>query len=500
MKRFLTIAVALVSIAAVSAQDRSATIIQIDFNCLFGIRTSPSYDIMAAYPEKLGFTFTNTKPINVRMAIYIPDCDYAQSIFPLTDEEIAQRDAYSSLFKSNKTIGVNFMRNDNQIIRSGEEGFAELEKQEANKIQATIENDNKNFSSLLRASSSPYEWGMSDLHMVIQDGTDGQLDDNIAQLKATAFTIWRSDWQDDSDFKIATDIAPPTLPLQHFEPGTNTAFFQYYGYSNRKGDGGKKIERNVYDEIYFVLENADTNEILAIAFGGFDGAADYRLLSREINSDYVTESAINTENEKEVYFIVTDGTCDYTTIEAAKKLQTLFDDYDRNCANGVVAYAVKDNVQGELKALEPSDITWKLTANIGTRNPNLFKDSNGKYYLDGTYYLKSVNYKSFDDKDLTMGTGRPFFSFDLKPITFNHFPLLMPKSDDFAAGIKKVKTEEVKVVWKDNIPYMVINGQELKADIYDLTGKKVRIIERSKFYIVQAQTADGKKYAQKIIR
>ena len=58
----------------------------------------------------------------------------------------------------------------------------------------------------------------------------------------------------------------------------------------------------------------------------------------------------------------------------------------------------------------------------------------------------------------------------------------------------------VKVVWKDNTPYMVINGQEIKAEVYDLTGKKVQTVENSKFYIVQARTEDGRKYAQIVIR
>ena len=496
----MMIAVALVSAAAVNAQDRSATIIQMDYSCLLGRRTSPSYDVMVSYPERLVFTFENTKPINVRMAIYIPCCDYAQSVFPLTDEEIAQRTiASSTQLKATKTIGADFIRNGNHIIKRGEEGFVELKKQAGDKIQDFIlEKYDTNSPSFIRASSSPYEWGMSNL-MRIQDGTDEQLDDKIAQLKVTAFAVWRSDWQDDTDIRIATDIAPPTLSVQHFEPGTNTAFFQWYSYSNRNGANGKKVERIVYDDVYYVLENADTGEILAVLTAGRNASDDYRLLSRLINSDYITESGIDTQDMKMIYFIVTDGTCDYISVEAAKQLQTLFDFCDRECANGVVAYAVKDNVQGE-KAFEPSDITWKLAANTGTRNPNLFRDSNGKYYLDGRYYLKSIFYKSFDNKGLAMGTGNPYFAGSFEPITFNHFPLLTPKADDFATGIENPTVEEVKVIWKGDVPYFAVNGQELKADIYDLTGKKVQFVERSKFYIVQAQTADGKKYAQKVIR
>ena len=232
------VAVVLISGAVMIAQDRSATVTQINYFSLVGIRTSPTVDVMGSDPEKFGFTFTNTQPINVRMAIYIPYSEYAQSIFPpLTPQEAAI--AESSGLRSaedTKVIGADFIRiiDDKglKIIRRDEKGFVEPKRQQEDTIQVTSDNDTDSSSSAFRSytspSSSPYVWEMSD-PMLLQSGTDGRLDDKIAEINDTYFAVWRSDWQKDGNFIVAPDKAPPTSPLQHFEPGTNTAFFDLWG-------------------------------------------------------------------------------------------------------------------------------------------------------------------------------------------------------------------------------------------------------------------------------
>ena len=72
--------------------------------------------------------------------------------------------------------------------------------------------------------------------------------------------------------------------------------------------------------------------------------------------------------------------------------------------------------------------------------------------------------------------------------------------DDFklatSSDIKVPQIDEVVVFWENTIPYIAVNGEKIKADVYNLIGQRVKVAEIGQFYILRAQTKDGKIYTK----
>ena len=88
-KTLMIIAIALFSVAAIP-QDRTANVAQISYaTTVTGYTTdSGGTGNVDGYPIKGIYTFSNTKPVNLRLSVWIPGSDYAHKVFGNNDDAL----------------------------------------------------------------------------------------------------------------------------------------------------------------------------------------------------------------------------------------------------------------------------------------------------------------------------------------------------------------------------------------------------------------------------
>ena len=458
----MMIAVALFSIAAASAQDETISLISTKWADMHLKIKDTEEGGLISYPFKMVYTFSNTKPVNVRQSVWIP-CDsygngYPSEVFGYNcNSSEAQASSAGMLMRVNHIPqGIVF-----PVNRS---------KQQNVKFTGDMKLRSTAAISSLEITAPPAYADLSEIHYSVS------LDTRKEWLKEdNAFPIWTSE-----------SIS--------FEAGTeNEATFEWDGYSNRDG-----IRRIIDDEVIFVFENADTGEILEIAYFGSEAFCAYGNMTIEI--DGITDQWVATKDMPEIaMFIISDWQCNFLPDDAIRDgVEGILKFFDSECNNGVIAYAATGHdkegkpvkagtIEGTIKANTVTQVTYHLVP--GPNYTGLMELPGGVYHVVDFF----VN--SYNPEEYTVGRKFPLFGYFGSDETFPQgFKLGIP------SGIKTPSVDEVKVIWKGDTPYLSVNGQEIKADIYDLTGKKVQFVERSKFYIVQARTADGKKYAQIVIR
>ena len=482
MKRIMMmVATMLISGAIVSAQNRSADVSEVKFaDTVVRLTVGPDTGGLESYPIREIFTFSNTKHVNLRLSVWIPGSDYAYKVFGINGNQASKSSMLKSMVNPSSDI-VNSQLTINRpylkTLRSSNQamGFDAVKSMVAN-----------NQNGILRSSSSTSS-AFRDPPFVFGPQSDSDLNFRIGLLNDNnALPIWTSD-------------------IQSVDPGTgNIAEFVWDGYSNRNG-----IRRLAQDQsAFYVLEDADTGAILHILYLATFAIDAYG--NRTIDANGISENMAATRDMPVIaQYILTDWHCNFLPYDALNggpqgmmEFLNGTDGTNGECVCGVLAYATTGNdaVDGvaaatqktfdaTIKADEVSSYTWTP---VPGPNSNLKKLSAGT-----TYYILTVlwNQDSLNPNNYVVGQGTPIFYgfWDQKTLT-QDMVLGAP------TGIDNHAVEEVTVIWKGDTPYFEVNGQELKAEVYDLTGKKVQVVENSKFYIVQARTEDGKKYAQIVIR
>ena len=430
---FLSIILLAGNCSMVSGQERSAKVTKVEETIMGAyVPTAWGTHLVFSMPEKIIYAFDNTAPVNLRMQIYIPQCEYAQTIYPLTSAELKDRDdALNTLAKAPELKAARIKPADSSV--------------------PVREMKNTPPVSILKSSSAlvteelerlPVGYGMDDATLAA----------NKLTLQSAYFSVWTSE-------------------TKHIDAGTgNEVFFQWNRATNRDG---KVLP--ISDDMYCVLKDADTGTILDIVRLGIMPDFAFALINNSpmvvpAGSTSVTDSIFSGRDLKMAYFIVSDViTCDYVDGDAARAgLRALRDFYNSNDGCGVgtaVAYAYNENVQGSAKALTVSNITWTPVA-YGAQTT-----------LNGTYYVIRIFYFSFDKDDWTMGTGYPLLAAGIDRTTFNNFPLKAP------TGIEgTVYTDDKVLIMKDGSRVTVTdrNGNPASSiALYDLSGRLVNSVSAS---------------------
>ena len=447
----MMVTVALFSSATVSAQNRSADVSEVKFADTVVRLTADSGAInLQEYPIKETYTFSNAKHVNVRLSVWIPGSDYAYEIFGINANQATNTNI--------NTIAIDAVQD--RITAVNPNGI----------LRAT--------PSLITVTPPAFR----DPPEIFSGQSDSDLDLYIGILNGkNSIPIWTSD-------------------IQSFDAGTdNVAEFIWDGYSNRDG-----IRRLAEDQsAFYVLEDADTGAMLNVLY--YATFAISAAGTRAVDSNEVSENMVASRNMPIIaQFILSDGHCNFLPYGALDGgVQGVMDFLNSECflGDGVLAYATTGNsaidgvaaatqktFDATIKANEVSSFTWQPVP--GSHHSDL------KVLPAGTYYIMTVIWQSLDPDEYVVGQGTPLF-FALWDQRVFPQDMVLGK---ISTGMENPAVNEVTVIWKDDAPYFAVNGQEIKAEVYDLTGKKVQIVENSKFYIVQARTAEGRTYAQIVIR
>ena len=408
---------------------------------------------MYSYPEEFTYTFENTVPVNLRMSIYIPKSDYIQKIF-FVDEIQNAISALRLTKKPAKKPKIDFIIKNGELIKRGEKGFVESEKQgDRRKI---IESDAKTVrsSKSLRSATSPTDWIVDSFMrapVILSYGlSDAKLAERVAYIETEAFSVWTSD-------------------IKTIEAGdVNMEAFRWDSFSNRAG-----ISRTVDDEVYYVLENVledGSIEILDVTTWGLNMYLDALVMDTNVNGNSISETVLSNMNVKTAHFIVSDPVCTYYSLDAVKEgkgLKGLKAFWDYECSGGVIAYAEGDNVHGTIEANKPTTITWQPVS----AQPSIDKLVAGKkYYEKIVWYIPSFE----KEENYSIGRGYPVFYVSRGPITFTEdFPLKQPSNEGLVYSDDKVSIvkEGDKIIVSDK------NGSVVTSiELYDLNGKLINSV------------------------